>query len=70
MKKKKLVVKAKYGPLEYSETAWPYNENANDEQIEVCKDSIVQQIVDAGREEMVEAFQLQEPQIIEYDERA
>ena len=70
-KRNSLLVTAKYGSLEFSETAWPYNEKAHNEQIEDCIDGIVQQIVDAGREEMLDAFQLQKPQIIEeYDEGA
>ena len=55
---KKLLVTAKYGPLEFQETAWPYNENAHDEQVEDCVESIRQQIIDAGRAEMMDAFQL------------
>ena len=55
-KEKSLKVTAKYGPLELSETARPYNENAHDEQVESCLKSITQQIKDAGRGEMIEAF--------------
>jgi len=55
---KKLLVTAKYGPLQFAETAWPYNENAHDEQVEDCVESIRQQIIDAGRAEMMDAFQL------------
>ena len=70
-KEKTLLVTAKYGSLRFFETASPYNKNAHDEQVEDCIDGIVQQIVDAGKAEMLGAFQLQEPQIIEeYDERA
>ena len=58
MKEEKLVVTAKCGPLEYQETAWPYNENTHDEQVEDCVESIRQQIIDAGRAEMMNAFQL------------
>ena len=57
-KEKTLLVTAKYGPLEFQETAWPYNENAHDEQVETCVESIRRQIADAGRAEMTEAFQL------------
>lgn len=57
-KEKTLLVTAKYGPLEFQETAWPYNENAHDEQVEDCVESIRQQIIDAGRAEMMDAFQL------------
>ena len=69
-KEKKLLVTAKYGPLEFSETARPYNEKAHDEQLETCLESVARQIVDAGREEMLDAFQLQKPRIIENDEGA
>ena len=58
--KKTLLVTAKYGPLEFPETAWPYDENAHDEQVETCLDSITQQINDAGKAEMKEAFVLTE----------
>ena len=57
-KEKKLLVTAKYGSLEFHETAWPYNENAHDEQVETCMESIRQQIVNAGHTEMMDAFQL------------
>lgn len=57
-KKKTLFVTAKYGSLEFSETACPYNENAHDEQVETCLESIRQQIADAGRAEMMDVFQL------------
>ena len=56
--KKNLLVIAKYGSLEFSETASPYNENAQNEQVETCVESIRQQIADAGRTEMMDAFQL------------
>ncbi len=62
--KKKLLVTAKYGPLEFSETARPYNENAHDEQVESCLESIARQIDDAGKAEMTEAFTVEE-QIVE-----
>ena len=64
-KRKSMLVTAKYGPLEFFENAWSYNENAHDEQVETCIESIRQQIADAGKAEMMDAFQLQEPQIIE-----
>lgn len=57
-KRKKLQVTAKYGSLEFAEIAWPYNENAHDEQVGTCMESIRQQITDAGRAEMMDAFQL------------
>ena len=57
-KQKTLLVAAKYGSLEFPETAWPYNENAHDEQVETCLESIRQKIADAGRVEMMDAFQL------------
>ena len=57
-KEKTLLVTAKYGSLKFPETAWPYNENAHDEQVETCVESIRRQIADAGRAEMTEAFQL------------
>ena len=56
--KLKLLVTAKYGSLKFSETASPYNKNAQDEQVETCVESIRQQIIDAGRAEMMDAFQL------------
>jgi len=60
----KLLVTVKYGPLQFAETAWPYNENAHDEQVETCLESIAQQIDDAGKAEMTEAFTVEE-QIVE-----
>lgn len=63
-KRKSLLVTAKYGPLQFAETAWPYNENAHDEQVETCFESIAQQIDDAGKAEMTEAFTVEE-QIVE-----
>lgn len=59
-KEKTLLVTAKYGSLEFRKTAWPYIENAHDEQVETCVDSIRQQIVDAGKEEMLSAFIIEE----------
>ena len=44
--------------------AWPYKENAHDEQVETCLESIAQQIDDAGKAEMTEAFTVEE-QIVE-----
>ena len=69
-KKEKLVVTAKYGSLNYSETATPYNENVHDEQVEDCIESIRQQIIDAGKAEMLDAFIVQDLQIIKEDKRA
>lgn len=63
-KKKKLLVTAKYGSLKFSETASPYNKNAQNEQVETCLESIAQQIDDAGKAEMTEAFTVEE-QIVE-----
>ena len=57
-KVKKLLVTAKYGSLEFHETAWPYNENVHDAQVEDCVKNIRQQIIDAGKAEMMDAFQL------------
>ena len=64
IKEKTLLVTAKYGSLEISEAARPYNENAHDEQVETCVESIRLQIADAGRAEMTEAFTVEE-QIVE-----
>lgn len=63
-KEKMLLLTAKYGSLEFSETASPYNENAHNEQVETCLESIAQQIDDAGKAEMTEAFTVEE-QIVE-----
>lgn len=57
-KEKSLKVTAKYGSLVFFEIARPYNENAHDEQVETCIESIRQQIADAGRAEMMDAYQL------------
>ena len=57
-KEKTLLVTAKYGSLEFHETVWPYNENVHDAQVEDCVESIRRQITDAGRAEMMDAFQL------------
>lgn len=59
-KEKKLVVIGKYGPIEFSEIAYPYNENVHDEQLETCVESINQQIADSGKEEMKNAFHISE----------
>lgn len=64
-KEKTLLVTAKYGTLEFHETAKPYNENVRDAQIEDCVKSIRRQIIDAGREEMMDVFQFLDPIIIE-----
>lgn len=55
-KNKILLVTARYGSLEFSETASPYNKNAHNEQVETCMESICQQIADAGRAEMNQCF--------------
>lgn len=57
-KEKTLLVTAKYGLLKFSETASPYNKNAQDEQVETCVERIRQQIAEAGKAEMTDAFQL------------
>ena len=57
-KNKILLETAMYGSLKFTEVAWPYNENAHDEQVETSLESIRQQIADAGRAEMTDAFQL------------
>ncbi len=57
-KQKRLSVTARYGSQKFSETASPYNKNAQDEQVETCVESIRQQIIDTGRAEMMDAFQL------------
>ncbi len=57
-KEKTLLVTAKYGSLKFSETVSPYNQNAQDEQVETCVKSIRRQIIDAGRAEMMNAFHL------------
>lgn len=59
-KEKTLTVTGKYGPLEFSETACPYNENAHSEQVEACVKSIYRQISDSGKEEMINAFHISE----------
>ena len=63
-KEKTLLVTAKYGSLVFSETASPYDENAHDEQVESCLESIARQIDDSGKTEMTEAFTVEE-QIVE-----
>ena len=63
-KRKSLLVTAKYGSLDFHESAHPYNENAHEEQVETCLESIAQQIDDAGKAEMTEAFTVEE-QIVE-----
>ena len=55
-----LLVTAKYGSLEFHETACPYNKNAHEEQGETCIESIRQQIRDAGKAEMTDAFAVTE----------
>ena len=63
-KRKSLLVTAKYGSLDFHESAHPYDENAQDEQVETCLESIAQQIDDAGKAEMTEDFPVEE-QIVE-----
>lgn len=53
---KKLKVTGKYGSFEFSETACPYNENAHGEQVVTCKESIRRQIINAGKEDMMNLF--------------
>lgn len=65
---KKLLVTAKYGSLEYSEKAKPYIPSVEEDQARSCAESITQQIIQSGKAEMLNAFQLQKPQIIEEDE--
>ena len=55
---KTLLVTAKYGSLKFSEIASPYNQNAQNEQVETCVKSIRRQIIEAGKAEMMDAFQL------------
>ena len=57
-KEKTLLVTAKYGSLEFHETAWPYNVNVHDAQVDDCMKNIRRQIIDAGRAEMMDAFQV------------
>ena len=63
-KEKRLLVTAKYGSLVFNETAWPYNENVHDAQVDDCMKSIRRQIIDVGKAEMTEAFSV-EKQIVE-----
>lgn len=56
MSEKKLVVTAKYGTLEFKESAHPYNPNAHQEQIESCVSIIHQQMKEAGKLEMKKSF--------------
>ena len=57
-KRKSLLVTAKYGSLDFHESAHPYNKDAQDEQVETCVKSIRRQISDAGLAEMMDTFQL------------
>ena len=57
-KRKSLLVTAKYGSLDFHESAHPYDEKAQDEQVETCVKSIRRQISDAGLAEMMDTFQL------------
>ena len=54
--KKKLLVTAKYGSLEYSEKAVPYIPSAEEDQAQSCAESIAQQIIKSGKAEMLDAF--------------
>jgi hypothetical protein len=56
-KNKILLVTARYGSLKFSETACPYNENAHDEQVDDCVESIRKKIADSGKAEMTDVFQ-------------
>lgn len=62
--KKKLLVTARCGSLEFSEIAEPYIPSAEEEQARSCAESITEQIIESGNEELLDAFQLQKPQII------
>lgn len=53
---KTLFVTAKYGSLIFSEHAYPYDPFNHSFQEESCKQSIIRQIVKAGRSEMLDAF--------------
>ena len=69
--KKKLLVTAKCGSLEFSEIAEPYIPSVEEDQARSCAESITEQIIESGNEDLLDAFQLQKPQIIEEgDERA
>jgi hypothetical protein len=57
-KVKKLLVTAKYGSLEFKETAWPYNKNVHDAQVKDCVKSLHRQIIEARKAEMMDAFLL------------
>lgn len=67
-KEKMLKITAKYGSLEFSEIADPYIPSAEKDQARSCVESIVKQIVESGKAEMMEAFKLQKSQVIEKDE--
>lgn len=54
----KLIVTAKYGNLEYSSEAKPYNSNAHDEQYDSCVSNIHEQMKKAGKYEMRDSFTL------------
>ena len=55
-KKKTLYVTAKYGSLEFSDWAWPYDPFNHSYQVESCKKGVIRKIVDAGLAEMLDAF--------------
>lgn len=52
----KLIVTAKYGNLEYTSEAKPYNPKAHDEQYDSCVSNIYEQMKKAGRYEMRDSF--------------
>lgn len=54
--KRILLGKAKYGSLEFTETADPYNENAREEQDVTLRQSLRKKIEDAGLSEMIDSF--------------
>ncbi len=62
---KKLLVTAKYGSLVFSEVACPYNKKAHKEQYDSCCSGIKRQIIDAGKEEMLDAFIFQYEVVVE-----
>ena len=66
--KKKLLVTAKCGSLKFSEIAEPYIPSVEEYQARSCAESIAEQIVESGNEELLDAFQLQKPQVIEEGE--
>lgn len=67
--KKKLLVTAKCGSLEFSEIAEPYIPSIEKDQARSCAESITEQIIESGYEELLDAFQLQKPQVIEEEDK-